>query len=275
MCVCVCVAQHSKACCIWMYMKQETWKRPLSLTPLTNENLKPALKWIVTTEGLKPVPIVKLVQCTYLRFIINILYVMIGGCSWSIDTYRSWDNRNVHGFIPGQGTFVASHTPLSLLLFLSLFRHLNNRVYPIFVAISYMILVGKGSTSLRCTTSIFICLPWQFYSTAFLRSITGGDVQYNTRTKLTMRSKVTSFIRANTCLGTKHMFCETGEAIGSGNRQDKKSVKMRHLEYALTKKEKKKKRQPGKPEVGNLRSLQRSKTHHGLGRAHNWHWWIM
>lgn len=55
-------------------------------------------------------------------------------------------------------------------------------------------------------------------STAFLRSITGVEIPYEPRTKLTVRRKVTSLMRPNAALGTKHMFVRLAKLFGTRKR---------------------------------------------------------
>lgn len=64
--------------------------------------------------------------------------------------------------------------------------------------------------------------------TAFHRGITGGEVQYNPRTKLTVRSKVTSLIRPSTSLGTKHMFVRQAKLLEPGKDNIKRVWKGEH-----------------------------------------------
>lgn len=103
--------------------------------------------------------------------------------------------------------------------------------------------------------------------TTFLRSITGGDVQYNPRTKLTIRGKVMSFIRYNTCLGKRHMFCETGYAFGSREKTTWKKCEKETSGVYTREEEKKTAKKTWSQQSQIIARMQ--KPRHGLGRDHN------
>lgn len=125
----------------------------------------------------------------------------------------------------------------------------------------------------------FVCLPWHFFRLPpFLRSFPGGEVQYDPRTKLTVRSKVTSLMRPGTSLGTEHMLLRQAKPLELGRDNIKKSVKRRLLEHTLKNKNKNRKtenKQLRKPEVGSHMIKLREGTTCRISRGlevsgHNW-----